>query len=524
MMNFKIKQKFIGVGILATISVLCMISLNQYETEILKEHDRIILDIADAEIALLLLKSNKKYLSNEDEEYYRNYFNKSLDSSINVMKGLSVKLDNLSAEYSSAKNKEKLISLIDEYKKNYNRLNDIYQEESLADDSGLFDRVSKEIDKSISVIENLHHRVDSDNKLYASKVNAISLFILISFGLLIILSLFWIARSIVGPINDLSSTMKNIVCEKDVSLRSEISSEDELGEMSASFNEMMDYFQEILRQVENSNVEITQSAERLNNITTRTSKRVGEQMAQTEQVAVAMNEMAITVQDVARSAEQAAINTQEANGLTASGQQLVSFTVDSINKLAVDIDSAADVIRKVEAAGYEIGTILDVIRSIAEQTNLLALNAAIEAARAGEQGRGFAVVADEVRTLASRTQSSTQDIQEMIETLQSYTHEAVAVMDASRQTTKQSVADAEKAGGSLKKIDHSVSTINDLNMQIASAVAEQEAVAEEVSRSITEVSRFSNESTASAKQIDSAAADLKMLASGLRTAVSKFKL
>jgi methyl-accepting chemotaxis protein len=203
---------------------------------------------------------------------------------------------------------------------------------------------------------------------------------------------------------------------------------------------------------------------------------------------------------------------------------VVRNSVNGIRSLAENVEEAAGVIHRLEQDSEQIGTILDVIRGIADQTNLLALNAAIEAARAGEQGRGFAVVADEVRTLAQRTQQSTQEIQAMIEQLQEGSRNAVQVMELGRQRTEESVDLSSRAGTSLDAITSAVSRITDMNLQIASAAQEQSTVAEEMARNINQISEVSDETSHGAQQTEDASQQLSQLASELQTLVQQFKV
>ena len=277
-------------------------------------------------------------------------------------------------------------------------------------------------------------------------------------------------------------------------------------------------------EIDNHAVQLSQSAESLARITNETNVGVQQQQHETDQVATAMNEMSSTVQEVAQNALLAADSAQDANNKSEEGRGVVSNAMQTINNLANEIEEASRVIQILKQESEKIGTVIDVIRGIADQTNLLALNAAIEAARAGEQGRGFAVVADEVRTLASRTQQSTQDIQEMVERLQSGAEKAVSVMQQSQSQAKDSVQQAAHANESLAAIAAMIAQINDMNTQIASAAEEQSAVAEEINKNIISISQISNQTAQGAKETSAAGNTMKTLASELQAVVGRFTL
>ncbi|MCQ4324165.1 chemotaxis protein [Stutzerimonas stutzeri] len=246
------------------------------------------------------------------------------------------------------------------------------------------------------------------------------------------------------------------------------------------------------------------------------------QQQETDKVATAINQMAASVQEVALNAQRTAEAAARADGETASGRQIVGLTGSSIVRLADDIQQATDVIHQLEAHSQEISRVLDVIHGIAEQTNLLALNAAIEAARAGEQGRGFAVVADEVRGLASRTSSATADIQSMIGTLQAGAREAVQVMQRSRDQAQHSVGHAGEAEQSLHGINSRVNEISAMSSQIAAAVEQQSAVSEEINQSIASIRGGSDQHVATGLQSQESASGMARLADGMQELVQQF--
>jgi len=343
--------------------------------------------------------------------------------------------------------------------------------------------------------------------------------------LLVLLGVAWlISRSICVPLSRTTNAMLEIAeGDGDLTQRLDEQGNDEIATLSRGFNEFVGKMQNSIQQVASATEHLNSAARELETISSDSNQRMLQQHNETQQVATAVTEMAATVQEIAQSAESAANSAREADAEANTGRAVVTETSQSIHSLAGEVGQAATVINRVESESDAIGSVLDVIRGIAEQTNLLALNAAIEAARAGEQGRGFAVVADEVRTLASRTQQSTEEIQQMIERLQSGAKEAVQVMQGGQSTTQLTVEKATAAGDSLDKIVASVSTISSMNTQIATAAEQQSAVAQEIDRSIVQISRLAEQSEEGTSQLVAASETLTQLGEQLNSLIHQFK-
>lgn len=313
------------------------------------------------------------------------------------------------------------------------------------------------------------------------------------------------------------------MAEGRLTVRADESGSDELSDVARSFNRVGDKFRETVEEVGRTVRRLTTSTDDLTRITTTTTEAVGRQRLDTDQVATAVQQLSVVVQEVAKSANEAAEAAESANAASASGKAVVNRTRDANHTLEKDVESAANVIAELSTDSQQIGSVLDVIRGIAEQTNLLALNAAIEAARAGEQGRGFAVVADEVRTLASRTQQSTEEIQSMIERLQGRSRDAVEVMEKGRENAEACVAQVAEAKDSLVQISEAVGRINALNAQIATASEQQRATTESINSSVAGISSAADETAGDAARSLESVKQLAELAARLHAFSEAFE-
>ncbi len=351
---------------------------------------------------------------------------------------------------------------------------------------------------------------------------AIAGLVIAGIGLLVI----WlVGHGIARPLKQMVAMLNDIAQgEGDLTRRLSSDRADELGAIASGFNTFLIKLQAMITQVVSSVQKVSDSSEHTADIAIRTNQGVHKQMVEIDQVATAVHEMTATAQDVARNATQAAQAASHADQAASQGMRIVRDTSTSIGALAAEIGKAVGVVQTLAKDSENINAILTAIRGIAEQTNLLALNAAIEAARAGEQGRGFAVVADEVRNLAQKTQKATEEIQTMIQQLQQGTREVVRVMEDSQNRTDESVQHAAKAAEALETITQAVSVINDMNTQIASAAEEQSAVAEDINRNVINIGQVANEVAGGADESSAASADLTKLAEQQRRLINQFKV
>lgn len=386
--------------------------------------------------------------------------------------------------------------------------------------------ITEQIKSEGQVIGNISLQVDMseiDEMVQSSLIKSLILVVVIS---LAAVSLAYVVQlSIVRPVNEVVTALRNIAQgEGDLTRRLPETGNDEVTELSRRFNQFVASLQSIIANVATSAREVSSSASLLSRLSRENESEIRSQQTEIHQVVGAVKEMANVVQDVTVSVSDTADKSHQADGAAAEGKKMVVNSMGQITALSGDIKTAAEVIDRLRNQTVSIGSVLDVIRGIADQTNLLALNAAIEAARAGEQGRGFAVVADEVRSLAFKTQSSTTEIQKMIEQLQTGAQQAVDMMSTGTAQANSAVVQASDASGALEHITEIVSVIRDRTNQIAAASEQQSAATRQIESNIDRISSVASHTAESSSRISANTDSLAQLAARMADLVGRFRV
>ncbi|MDC8853662.1 methyl-accepting chemotaxis protein [Shewanella algae] len=471
-------------------------------------------NVPELMVLMLQLRRNEKDFMLRRDLSYLNKFDSNIER---FNEALSASL----LDYSVRSNIEQLMS---KYQQSFKSLVAKEQQLGLDESKGMMGQLREAIFATESSSTKLRELAIAkvENEQQNSFMLGLVLFGLIA--LVLVISTVVIIRSIMGPVERITGVISRIEQQKDLSLRCDVGSNDELGMIGRHFNSMVESFQKLIEQVIESVDAMRQSCEELSRNAISASEGVSKQLNETDMVATAITEMGATIDEIAKNTELAAGKAEQTHHNAQEGQIGVEDTISKIQSLAQQLDDSANVVAELEKDSQTIGSVLDVIRGIAEQTNLLALNAAIEAARAGEQGRGFAVVADEVRSLAMRTQESTEEIASIIQTLQSRTHSIVDIMEQSQKQGGESAQQAASAGTLLAQINADVTNIMDMSTQIAAAIEEQSMVAAEVNKNVVVIRDIAEESAQAAEENATASDEVRHRADYLHQAVSQFKI
>jgi methyl-accepting chemotaxis protein len=460
---------------------------------------------------LQLRRNEKDFMLRLDEKYLTRW-----------QGNASVFVDNINDSSLESSLKSQIIKLLAVYQSDFENLVNAQKEMGLDSNSGIQgvmratvhqvdDLTSKLVVKTKKTIEEHVFYVDT----ISYSVSIVILIIALVFGVVV-------SRSILSGITQLKDTMNQVAETQNLSLVVNTTSNDEIGEMATVFNNMLSNFRDLITSVNHSVNTVNEATNSLSQNIHLANAGVDSQIQQTDMVATAVTEMVATVDEIANNTNAAASKAETTNNNAIIGKEGVTQTIAKIDQLSEKLRESENIVQELAKDSDTIGSVLDVIRGIAEQTNLLALNAAIEAARAGEQGRGFAVVADEVRTLASRTQDSTQEIETIISSLQGRTKEIVSHMAICRTQGQDSADQASSAGQMLEEITHDVSTIMEMNTAIASAIQEQSTVASEVNKHVVEIRDVAEQAGQISHQNAEMSEELSQQAGVLNSEVSRF--
>ncbi|WP_440054397.1 methyl-accepting chemotaxis protein [Pseudoalteromonas sp. T1lg65] len=462
---------------------------------------------------LQLRRAEKDFMLRLDKKYLTS-FNDAVSTFTNEIRGAGFTQDY----------QQRLLGFLNTYQSKFDQLVKAQEKLGLDLESGALGKMKASVERSDSLVVEVVDQAKAEIEAHVGRTQMIAIAVFITAGVIVMVLVLSTSRSIVEPVERVYMTIERIRKENDLSLLIDQTGNDEITIMTRDFNSLISDFRDLIAEVNVALSTINEATNHLTETTAQTSSGTREQLHEADMVATAATEMQATIQDISNNTNEAAHKAESTNGNAQQGRREVTATIELIMELSESLGGASDVVAQLEKDGETIGSVLDVIRGIAEQTNLLALNAAIEAARAGEQGRGFAVVADEVRSLAQRTQDSTREIENIISTLQQRTREVVNIMEQCREQGSESVSQAEKAGELLGMITEDVQTIMEMSTHIATAIDEQNQVASEVNQNVVKIRDIAQVASEHASSNAQSSEEVAEQARVLHEAVAKYKV
>lgn len=480
--------------------------------DLLKE----LVDLLDYKLAkdMLMLRRNEKDFLMRKNAKYINKFNNNI----------VIFLDDVNSSDIDDVHKSQLLKDIDNYKKDFLQLTALTEKKGFDSKKGVLGEMRSTIHRSEALLEKIHLIIKDDVKSTSDSIQTINLIASLLIAALIIGFAFFVSQTISRSLSGFIKTLEEICRTGNLTLRVEDKGNDEVSQVGISLNKMLADFQEIIQKLNITSTDLSQYSVQFTSIREKTFDNVERQQIETQQVSTAMTQMSASAMNIADNTTSTAEAAQQANTIANEGRSIVETTINSTQSLAQVINNASTVIQQLGEDSKSIGSILDVIRGIAEQTNLLALNAAIEAARAGEQGRGFAVVADEVRTLAQKTQESISEIEAMISNLQSGSNKAIEAIAEGKNDVSDNVSQISLAGNTLNTIVTELNSINQMSQKNAAATKQQSVVAEEVNTNVIIIKDLGSHIIDSVEQLKESSNKIGLISVGMEDLVKRFQV
>ena len=480
--------------------------------DLLKE----LVDLLDYKLAkdMLMLRRNEKDFLMRKNAKYINKFNNNI----------VIFLDDVNSSDIDDVHKSQLLKDIDNYKKDFLQLTALTEKKGFDSKKGVLGEMRSTIHRSEALLEKIHLIIKDDVKSTSDSIQTINLIASLLIAALIIGFAFFVSQTISRSLSGFIKTLEEICRTGNLTLRVEDKGNDEVSQVGISLNKMLADFQEIIQKLNITSTDLSQYSVQFTSIREKTFDNVERQQIETQQVSTAMTQMSASAMNIADNTTSTAEAAQQANTIANEGRSIVETTINSTQSLAQVINNASSVIQQLGEDSKSIGSILDVIRGIAEQTNLLALNAAIEAARAGEQGRGFAVVADEVRTLAQKTQESISEIEAMISNLQSGSNKAIEAIAEGKNDVSDNVSQISLAGNTLNTIVTELNSINQMSQKNAAATKQQSVVAEEVNTNVIIIKDLGSHIIDSVEQLKESSNKIGLISVGMEDLVKRFQV